>query len=141
MGAITTFCIVSLLGSNELKCIKLAEHYLVDSNISVFLSFFNLFFTWKLIVLQCCVGLRLGSPCYVAGSHYLSLLHMVVCIYRCYFLCSSHSFLPPLCVFISLHCYSFSQKAFISVSFLTPFCIRFNSMLNCWCSNNMFLKC
>lgn len=111
---------MSLLGSNEPKCIKLAEHYLVDSNISGFLSFFNLFFIWKLIVLQCCVGLRLASLCYVAGSHYLSLLHVVVYMYRCYFLCSSHSFLPPLCVFLSLYRYSFAQKAFISVSFFDP---------------------
>ena len=37
---------------------------------------------------------RLGSLCYIATSYQLSILHMVVCVYWCYFLNSSHP-LPP----------------------------------------------
>ena len=41
---------------------------------------------------------RLGSLCYIASSHQLSILHMVVYTCQYYFLhSSSHSLLPPLC--------------------------------------------
>ena len=37
-----------------------------------------------------------GSLCYIAGSHWLSILHMVVCVYQHYAPNSSHHHLPPL---------------------------------------------
>ena len=40
---------------------------------------------------------RLGSLGYIATSHLLSVLHMVVCICQCYFLNLSHLHLLPLC--------------------------------------------
>ena len=90
-----------------------------------------LFFNWRKIILQHCVGfchttmqinhnhayitsllsispfppshssrssdsLRLGSLCYIATSHQLSILHMVVYICRCYFLHLSHFLLSLL---------------------------------------------
>jgi len=39
---------------------------------------------------------RLGSLCYIATSHWLSILRMIVYKCQCYFLCSSHPLLPPL---------------------------------------------
>ena len=39
----------------------------------------------------------LGSLCYTATSHQLSILHMMVYICLCYFLHLFHSLLPPLC--------------------------------------------
>ena len=39
----------------------------------------------------------LGSLCYMAISHQLSVLHIVVYTCLCYFLCLSHCFLPLLC--------------------------------------------
>ena len=86
-----------------------------------------LFFNWRKMALPCCAGFchttmqishnyrymaslpspyatpldhqnaRLGSLCYVASSHQLSILHMVVYICLCYFLHLSHSLLPLLC--------------------------------------------
>ena len=40
---------------------------------------------------------RLGPLCYLATSHQLSILHMVVYICQCNFLNLSHPHLPPLC--------------------------------------------
>ena len=40
---------------------------------------------------------KLGSLCYTATSHQLSVSHMIENICRCYFLHSSHSLLWPLC--------------------------------------------
>ena len=39
----------------------------------------------------------LGSLCYTAASHSLSVLHMIVYVCQCHFLKSPHPFLPPLC--------------------------------------------
>ena len=39
---------------------------------------------------------RLGSLCYIATSHWLSILRMIVYKCQCYFLCSSHPLLPLL---------------------------------------------
>ena len=39
----------------------------------------------------------LGSLCYTATSHQVSILHMMVYIRLCYFLYLFHSLLPPLC--------------------------------------------
>ena len=47
---------------------------------------------------------RPGSLYYIAASHWLSILHMVVYVAQCFFLNSSHPLLPPLCPQIrSLH--------------------------------------
>ena len=40
--------------------------------------------------------LGLDSPCNKDNSHWLSVLHMVMCMFQCYSLNSSHLFLPPL---------------------------------------------
>jgi len=64
-------------------------------------------------------GTRLGSPCYAATSHQLSVLHKGVYICQCYFLHSSHSFIPPLCPQVpSLYLYSFPTNRFINAIFL-----------------------
>ena len=42
---------------------------------------------------------ELSSPCHSANSHLLSALHMVMYMFPCYCLNSSHPFLPPLCLF------------------------------------------
>jgi len=60
---------------------------------------------------------RLGSLCYIATSHQISVLYMIMYICRCYFLHLSHS-LPPLLgplvhsLYLSLH--SFPANRFIS---------------------------
>ena len=51
---------------------------------------------------------RLGPLCYIAASHQLSVLHIAVYTCWCYFLHSSHSFLPPLylqvcCLYLHPH--------------------------------------
>ena len=64
---------------------------------------------------------RLGSLCYVATSHQLSILHMIVYICWCYFLYLSHYLLTPLCAQVySLHlCFhSFLVNNFIGTIFL-----------------------
>ena len=108
---------------------------------------FLLFFNWRIIVLQCCVGLchtttgirhkythgpsllklspippnpsrslqssglssPLSSPCHIAASHQRCVLHMVMGMFQCYSLNSSHSLLPLLCLQVyclHLHLYS-----------------------------------
>ena len=47
--------------------------------------------------LGCHRALVLGSLCHTANSHWLSVLHMILCIFQWYFLKSSHPVLPPLC--------------------------------------------
>ena len=85
--------------------------------------FFNFyfFFSWRIIALQCCVGFclqqggsviiiciylhpsrssrssRLSSPCYRVAFHKLYVSHIIVYKCQCYFLSSSHPFLPQLC--------------------------------------------
>ena len=64
---------------------------------------------------------RLSPLCYVATSHQRSVLHKVLYMHQCYFLHSSRSFLPSLCLQVcslSLHLYSFSKNSFISTFFL-----------------------
>ena len=47
---------------------------------------------------------RLGFLCYIASSHCLSILHIIVNICQCYFLNLSHPYLPLLCPQVhSLH--------------------------------------
>ena len=41
-------------------------------------------------------ALALGALRHTSGSHWLSLLHMVTCMFQCYSLKSSHPLLPPL---------------------------------------------
>ena len=62
-----------------------------------------------------------GSLCYIATSHQLSVLHMVVYICLCYFFHSSHSLLPPLCPraqSLYLRPHSFPADRFINTIFL-----------------------
>ena len=40
----------------------------------------------------------LGSVCHTANSHWLSFLHLVMYMFQCYSLESSHPLLPPNCV-------------------------------------------
>ena len=65
---------------------------------------------------------RLGSLCYIATSHQLSILkHMIVYICQCYFLYLSHPLLPSLCPEVhSLHLclHSFSANRLINTIFL-----------------------
>ena len=64
---------------------------------------------------------RLGSLCYVAASHQLSILHMGVYIYQWYSLHLSHSLLPSLCPQVSslyLHLQSFPANRFINIVFI-----------------------
>ena len=51
---------------------------------------------------------RLSSLCCIAGSHQLSILHMVVYVCQCYFLNSSHSS-PD----VSTHLFSMSESVFL----------------------------
>ena len=70
---------------------------------------------------------RLGSLCYVATSHQLSILHMIVYICWCYFLYLSHYLLTPLCAQVySLHlCFhSFLVNNFIGTIFLDSICVH-----------------
>ena len=63
----------------------------------------------------------LGSLCYVATSHQLSVLHMIVYIYQCYFLHLFHSLLSSLCPQVSslyLHLQSFPANRFINIIFI-----------------------
>ena len=70
---------------------------------------------------------ELSSPCYRAGSHWLSALHMVMCICQC---CSSdwfHPLLPLVCPQVhSLHpcLYSCPANRFISTSVPLWACLR-----------------
>ena len=65
---------------------------------------------------------RLGSLCYIATSHQLSILkHMIVYICQCYFLYLSHPLLSSLCPEVhSLHLclHSFSANRLINTIFL-----------------------
>ena len=66
-------------------------------------------------------SIKLGSLCYVATSHQLSIWHMVVYTCQCYFLHSSYSLLPPLhpqvcSLYLCLH--SFLANRFINTIFL-----------------------
>ena len=45
--------------------------------------------------LHCHTALALGSPSHTANSHWLPILHMLMYMFQCYFLKSSHPF-PPL---------------------------------------------
>ena len=38
-----------------------------------------------------------GFLCHTSNSHWLSILHMVMCMFQCYFPKSSHPLLPTLC--------------------------------------------
>ena len=63
----------------------------------------------------------LGSLCYIATSHQLSVLHTVLYLCQCYFLHSSHSLLPWLCpqvcsLFLYLH--FFPANRFMNTIFL-----------------------
>ena len=77
---------------------------------------------------------RLGSLCYTAASHYLSVLHMILCICRCYFFNSSYplltfSLFPLLCPQVhspSLHLLSFHVSRFISAICLDSVYIYIN---------------
>ena len=67
---------------------------------------------------------RLSSLCYIATSHQLSILYMVVYICRCYFLHPSHSFPPPLCLQVLcpyLHLHSFPANRIDSRSLTADF--------------------
>ena len=58
----------------------------------------------------------LKSLCHTANSHLLSILHMLVYMFQCYSLNSSHPFLPPLCqqvCSLCLHLYCCPTNIFI----------------------------
>ena len=66
---------------------------------------------------------RLGSLCYTAASHWLSILSMVLYMCQCYSLNSSHPLLAPLCLQVHplyLHLYSSPANRLISTVFLDP---------------------
>ena len=48
-------------------------------------------------LLGCHTALALGSLRSTSNSHWLHILHMVMCVFQCYSLKSSHPLLPPLC--------------------------------------------
>ena len=59
-----------------------------------------------------------GSLSYTTASHWLSVVHMVVCTCQSFSLDLSHSLLPPLCPqVLSLY---FSFKVFFDSQFLSP---------------------
>ena len=63
---------------------------------------------------------RLRSLCYIVTPHWLSILHMVVCMFARYSLSLSHLFFPR-CVHnsvLSLYLYSCPANRFISTIFL-----------------------
>ena len=63
---------------------------------------------------------RLSSLCYTAASRYLSVLHMIVHIYQCFFLNLSHPLLLQMCPQICSLClclHFFSVNRFISTIF------------------------
>ena len=63
----------------------------------------------------------LGSLHHTASSHWLSILHIVMCMFPCCSLNSSLPLLPPLCpqvCFLCLCVYSFPAGRFISTIFL-----------------------
>ena len=68
------------------------------------------------------------APCVIA-FHQLSVLHVIVYIRQCHFLCSSHSLFPLLCSWVhSLHLcllHSFPVDRFINTIFL-------DSIYMCW---------
>ena len=47
--------------------------------------------------LSCHRALSLSSLCHIAISHWLSVLHMVMCMFQCYSFKLSHPLFPPLC--------------------------------------------
>ena len=64
---------------------------------------------------------RLGSLCYTAVSHLLSVLHTILYICQCYFLNLSYPLLPLLCLpdhSLHLHLHVFSVNRFIGTIFL-----------------------
>ena len=64
---------------------------------------------------------------YTANSHQLSALHIVMQVFQCYSLNSSHTFLPLLCSqvhFLCLHLYSCPANRFISSIFLDTICLH-----------------
>ena len=114
--------------------VRLPAHYcllLTLRHLSHSLCFFLI---WRIIALQCCVGLchttcesaisipsllrllptppshpprssvstGLSSLCYMATSHWLSVSHMVMCMFQCYSLNLSHLSLPLLCPHVSV---------------------------------------
>ena len=67
----------------------------------------------------------LSSLFYTANSHLLSVLHMVMCMFQCYSLSSSHSVLPLLCpqvCFLCVYLSFCSANRSISTIFLDSIC-------------------
>ena len=65
----------------------------------------------------------LDSLCYIATSHWLSILHVVMYIFQCYSLSSFQPLLTPLCPQVHSLCvcfYSCCADRFISTIFLDP---------------------
>ena len=54
-----------------------------------------------------CHSTGLSSLCHTANSHFLSILHMVMCMFPCYSLSSSHPLLTLLCPQVCSLCLCF----------------------------------
>ena len=64
---------------------------------------------------------RRGSLCYIAASHQLSVLHMLVCVCQGWFLHSALSLFPlmyPQICSLRLHLHSFPENRLITIIFL-----------------------
>ena len=80
-------------------------------------------------LLGCHIALGLSFLCHSASYHWLSALHMVMRMFQCHFLNSSHPLLPSLCtqVFsLCLHLHCCPANRFISTIFLdsTYMCVN-----------------
>ena len=100
---------------------------------------------------RCHKALTLGSLCHT-NSHRLSILHMIMYKFQCYFLNLSHALLPPLCPQICslyLHLYSCPANRFISTIFLDSMYMlwvhppQFNQHIHSflWLSNTQLCIC
>ena len=74
---------------------------------------------------------RLLSQCYTTTSHHLSILHMVIYIFQCCSLHSSHSLHPLLCPQVhSLHLWFYSSMSYQSNIYHFHLCFFLIALMN-----------